>query len=301
MRLPDLNELALFAKVVEHGGFTAAGRVLGLPKSTLSRRVAALEERLGIRLLERTTRRLALTAVGRDVYRHAERLVLEAEEAERLASHLQEEPSGLLRVTAPTTFGRLVLAPMLPAFLRMFPRLRVSLDLSARPVDVLLEGYDVAIRSNAVPEPRLESRRLLEASPVLCASPDYLDRHGAPRGPDDLARHDVLNLGVETDYAEWVVLRGRERVTVTVKPRFSANDPVVIRAACVDGLGLAWLAPYFVEEDLRAGRLVRVLREYAVPPVTLDAVFPRTAAGSAKVRVFLDHVSAAVAEQVSSP
>lgn len=296
---PRLIELSTFAKVVETGSFTAAGQALNLPKSTVSRRISALEDHLGARLLARTTRRLNVTDIGREVYRHAARALSEAEEAERLVGRLQEAPRGLLRVTTTVTFGRTIVGPILPIFLRQYPDLRIAVDLSARPVDLLQEGYDVAIRARASAadnDPTILTRNLIEAEVLLCASPAYIAARGRPETPLDLTRHSILAPDSYGSPTTWRMTWNGQPHPITITPRLSVNDPVMMLDSCRMGLGLAWLPHAFAEQDLARGTLVQVMPDAALPPISVDALYPRHAAASAKVRLFLEHLS----EQVAS-
>lgn len=299
MTEPRLVELSTFAKVVDAGSFTAAAVALNLPKSTVSRRITALEDHLGARLLERTTRSLSLTDIGREVYRHAARALNEAEEAERLVGRLQEAPRGLLRVTTTVTFGRFVITPILPKLRRLYPDLRIALDLSARPVDVIREGFDIAIRtstSSADLDPAIITRKLFEASSVLCASPGYLAENGIPASPADLADHAALVAGDQGGPITWRMTWNDQPFPLTVTPLLTVNDPEIMVDACRDGLGVAWLPVGFVEDDLNNGTLVQILPALSIGGLTIDALYPRHAATSPKLRLFIEHLE----EQIST-
>jgi DNA-binding transcriptional LysR family regulator len=286
--MENLTGMAIFARVVEAEGFSAAARQLGLSKSAVSKQVARLEDRLGARLLNRTTRRLSLTEVGAAFYERCARILAEAEAAERAVTRLQAEPRGTLRVNAPMSFGVRHVAPAIPAFVARYPDVSVDISLTDRLVDLVDEGYDLAIRIANLPDSSLVARRLAPARFVVCASPDYLARHGAPAQPRDLARHNCLTYSYAAVGDEWR-LRGpdgevRVRVTGTVR----ANNGDVLRAAALGGLGIVVMPTFLVGDALRSGALASVLPDYRVRETAIHAVYPHGRHLSAKVRAFVD-------------
>jgi len=288
---PALDDLYYFAAVVEHGGFAAAGRVLGVPKSRLSRRVEALEARLGLRLLQRSTRRFHVTEVGREVHRHAQGMLAEADAALDAAAAALAEPSGLLRVACPVALAGSLLAAHLPAFLQRYPRLRLELEVSNRRVDVLAEGFDLAIRVRSTPsgEDDLVMRRFAELEELLVASPDYLDRMGEPVHPDELAAHQCLSFVREPELQTWT-LKGpsAEPVRVEIRPRLRCHSFDVLHAAALAGQGIALMPESVVRASLAEGRLRRVLPDWCLPQGVLHAVFPHRRGLLPGVRAFID-------------
>jgi DNA-binding transcriptional LysR family regulator len=294
--MQDLNDLFYFAKVVECGGFMAAGRKLGLPKSRLSRRVAELEARLGVRLLQRTTRKLALTEVGANYYEHCRAMLAEAEAAEEAILRATAEPRGLVRVTCPEQIAKSLLGPILPRFLAANPQVRVWLDATGRRVDLIEEGVDVALRVRPVIEESasLVARRLGVGRLFLVASPTLLAGHGVPKTPAELARYPLLTMS-RPDGRGLVALldsEGHEYSVWVDAPRLMTDDLVVLAQAAVAGLGVAALPVLVCQEALEEGRLVQLLPEYQIPGGILHVVFPSRRHLVPAVRSFIDFLVA---------
>jgi DNA-binding transcriptional LysR family regulator len=286
--LDRLQSMAVFVRVAELGSFSTAARQLGLSKSAVSKHVTALEERLGVRLINRTTRRLALTEVG-SVYRdYCARIVVEAEEAELTAASHGIEPRGKLKVNAPMTFGFLHLGPLLPAFLARHPGIAVELTLNDRFVDLLEEGYDVAVRIGRLADSTLIARRLATARFVCAASDAYLAGAGVPAQPIDLARHNCLRYSYRRQPDEWSFSRGEHQATVRVGGNLQANNGDALRAAACEGLGIVCLPDFIIADDLAAGRLRPLLGGWTAPEIPIHAVFPPQRHPSAKLRAFVD-------------
>jgi DNA-binding transcriptional LysR family regulator len=287
LQLPDLSEIGVFVKVVATGSFSQAARDLGLPKSTVSRKVSQLEERLGARLLQRTTRKVALTEVGAMYHERCARILPELEEAERAVTELQDVPRGLLRVAAPSRFG--LLGPVIAEFLSLYPDVKVEVVCSDRVVDLIEEGFDVAIRAGSLADGSLVARRLMESIPhYVVASPEYVARRGSPDEPQQLARHDCLVFGGGRDPRTWRFRRGNREVDVTIAGRATINDFELLRQAALAGHGIARLPVQVACADLRAGRLVRIVEEWQPAEVPLSLVYPSTRHLSPKVRAFID-------------
>jgi len=286
----DLNEILVFARVVQAGSFTAAAAALGMPKSTVSRKVSDLEERLHSRLLQRTTRKLSLTDVGRTYYDYCARIVGEVEDAERAVSTLQETPRGLLRVTAPINVA--FLGPIVSDYLKRYPEVRLDLFCTGRTVDLVEERFDLGIRGGALADSTLIARRLGSAKWLLVATPGYLQRRGRPRSPDDLRKHDCLLFGAGPDSGGLRLENGDRSVQVALSPRLTVTDIDVVYAVATAGLGIAVLPAFRCVEDLRARRLTRVLADWNVPSTSLHVVYPSTRHISPKVKSFIDHLHA---------
>lgn len=271
----NLNDLALFAVAVEHGGFAAAARRLELPKSTVSKRVAELETQLQARLIHRTSRSFVLTEAGRDFYEHARAALIEAEAAEASVRQRLSEPSGSVRITASVPTAQLYLAPQLPKLAQRYPRLHVQLNVSDRYVDLVQEGYDIGLRSHFAPLPDsgLVQRALAVETIGLLAAPAYLDAHGRPQQPQELAGHAGLLTAASAN--EWALQhRDGTRASVAPRPRLSANESVALQAAAEAGLGIVCLPLAFCRDALRAGRLQRVLPEWNAGRVTTTLLMP---------------------------
>jgi DNA-binding transcriptional LysR family regulator len=288
--MDPLDGIAAFARVVDSGSFSAAARRLGISKSAASAHVQRLEERLGVRLLNRTTRRLSLTEAGAAYYRHCARILAEAESAEQSASALQREPRGTLRISAPDSFGWMHVAPAVPAFLKRYPELSVDINLSAAHVDLLDEGLDLAIRIGVLEDSRLVVRKLALSRLILCAAPAYLEARGMPGEPRELAGHNCLCTGLLPWGDEWRLAGKRGEVRVAVGGSFRSNNAETLRAAALDGLGVAVLPTWAVAGPLRSGALRRVLDGWEPPASTIYAVYPGNRLMSMKVRAFVDHL-----------
>ena len=287
----DLNEIFVFAKVVQAGSFVRAARQLGMPKSTVSRKLFDLEARLGARLLERTTRSLRLTDTGRGYYAHAERILLELEEADAAVTELQAAPRGALRVSAPLNFAQL--GPIGERFLTRYPEVQLEIACTDRVVDLIAEGFDLALRVGKLADSSLIARPLGTMRNVLVASPSLLDARGVPGTPEQLPDFPCIAFGGAAERASWELLGAAGRsVLIRISPRFIVNDFDVLSSAAVSGLGIALLPAQRCVEDVRAGRLRRVLPEWSSIERPLQAVYPSGRHLSRKMTVFLDHLSA---------
>lgn len=283
--------LQIFVRIAETGSFSAAARDLGLSKSVVSKKLAALEDRLGGRLINRTTRRLSLTEVGIVFLERAQRILAELEEAEQAVGQFNTEPRGVLRVNAPMSFGILHVAPALGEFMALYPDLSVTLDLGDRQVDLVDEGYDMAVRIAALPDSSLIARRLAPARQVVCASPAYWQRRGQPAHPRDLAGHDGLIYTYQRSPNDWRFRDGDGSFAVHVDGRLAANNGDVLREAALAGLGVCMAPTFIVGEDLRAGRLRAVLDDYIEDGLAIYAVYPHRRHLSAKVRAVVDFLA----------
>jgi DNA-binding transcriptional LysR family regulator len=283
----------VFAAVIEAGGFTRAAERLGLSRAATSKHVLQLEERLGARLLHRTTRRVSVTEAGRTFYEQCQRILADLDEAERSASELHNEPRGELRVIAPTNFGLAEIGTAITDFLVSYPQLRVNFTLNDRPPDPIEGGYDVAI---SVGRPRGTStslivRKLNTSRRVLCAAPDYLVRRGTPQTPEDLSRHDCLSYSYIFVPEEWHLIGADGERVVKVSGPIVTSHRHILRTAAVRGLGIAYGPIDFFRDDFGAGRLAPVLPDYRLPEGTIYAVYPVSRRLSAKVKVFNDFMA----------
>lgn len=286
------DELQVFVAVVEAGSFTAAADRLDIAKSAVSRRVSALEERLGVQLLRRTTRRLNLTETGQSFYEQSARILADLDEAEAAAAQEHGELRGVLRVALPLSFGVRHMSEPIAAFSRLHPRVSFELDLNDRRVDLMAEGADLAVRIGRLADSTLIARRLFEARTVVCASPSYLELRGTPVTPEDLVDHDCLVYGNLPNPARWVCTDGDgARHTVDVRVAMSASSGDFLCAAAAEGLGVA-LQPTFIAGDaIGRGELVPILTGYAWPVTPAYAVYPPTRHLSYRVREFIDFLA----------
>lgn len=286
--MDKLSELEVFTRVVEVGSFTGAAEAMRLSKSAVSKHVTRLEDRLGVRLLNRTTRRLSLTEVGQAFYERCTGILTDLEEAEAAASHLSEAPRGLLRVAAPMTFGIKHIAPLLPLFLGQHPDLKVDLNLNDRLVDIVDEGFDMAIRISRLKNSSLIARKLASARTVVAASPDYWNRRGRPQKPADFRHHDCLfyNLISSPNDWEFETINGVESIKVT-GPLTANNGDALIKAAS-KGLGITRAPVFLFDDELKNGSMEIVSGEWEELSIDIYAVYPHARHLSPKVRAFVD-------------
>ena len=292
----DPNDLLVFARVADLGSFSKAAARLGWPKSTGSRRISQLETQLGERLLLRTTRRQTVTEFGQQLLDHARQVVMEVDAVMALREHRQALPSGRLRVSMPSDFANLLLADTLAAFVAMHPGIALELDLSPRRVDLLGEGFDVAVRMGDLPDDNLlAARRLAVFSNGLYAAPAYLAEHGEPTSPDDLTRHAAVRmLAGNGEPMGWTLIQGEDRWQGVPPGRATANSPELLIRLARAGVGIAAVPDYFAQPDVRRGELRRVLPAWCLPSATAWAVFPGRKLMPAKTRVFIDMLQTAL-------
>lgn len=286
----EANDLFLFARVAESGSFSRAAERTGLPKSTLSRRISTLEGRLGERLLQRTTRKLALTEFGLSLLDHARHVAEEVEAASALAQHRQAQPSGRLRISMPSDFATIALGDMLAAFMTRYPAITLELDLSPRRVDLIGENFDLAIRMGELADDaNLAARRIAVFTTGLYAAPAYIARRGLPETPESLMQYDALCLsGKGGQAAPWILSRGKIRWEGTPAARTSANSPELLGLLARKGAGIAAISDFFAAPYVRLGELVRLLPEWSLPAANGWAVFPGRRLMPSKTRAFLD-------------
>jgi DNA-binding transcriptional LysR family regulator len=293
--MQDLNDLYLFARIVDHRGFTAASRALGIPKSRLSRRVAALEDRLGVRLIQRSTRRFAVTEIGRQYHQRCQAMLAEAEAAQAVIDHVQGEPSGLIRITAPAKIAETVLGPLLPRFLAEHPQVEIVLRVTGRPVDLIEEGIDLALRVRSAPheDSDLVIRSLGRARVVLVASPHLLARHGTPASPEELARLPGLDMERSDGRHLWRLddPASGAATPVAFRPRLVTDEMLVLKQAAIAGTGVVMLPYSFCRDEIDAGDLATVLPAWRLPEGELQAVFASRRGLVPAVRKLIDYLA----------
>jgi LysR family transcriptional regulator, transcriptional activator for dmlA len=286
----SLDDIVLFVGVVDAGGFSAAAKVLKLSTPLLSKRVAALENALNTRLLNRTTRRLSLTEAGTVFYRHSVRVLAEAREAEDAVNFLNAAPRGLLRVSVPVTFGTQQLARVMPGFLERYPEVQVEMDISDRQVDLAEEGYDLAIRITRNPQQLLSARRLTHTRRLVCAAPSYWDRHGRPQTPAELVSHECIVYTLNPSFNEWVFKSSTGEETISARGRFKVNNTSAMLEAAIGGLGVIMLTSLSVERALNTGELEAVLTNYITPEAEIYVLYLQNRYLSNKARAFIDYL-----------
>lgn len=292
--MQDLNDLQFFAMVVDHGGYAAAERALGIPKSRLSRRIAQLESDLGVRLLQRSTRKFAVTDIGQSVYRHAQSMLSEAQAAREAVDRVSAEPRGVIKVSCPAALSQENLGQLLPEFLRRYPQVRIQLHVSNRRVDVINEGFDVAlrVRSQLSEDGELVLRRFGEVHELLVASPGYLDRAGRPKTPGDLAEHSTLSMSDDESRQRWELHGPNGEVEkVDIQPILMAHDFPLLLSAARNGLGVALLPETTCADSVRKGELEVVVPDWHLPLGICHAVFPSRRGLLPAVRVFIDFLA----------
>ncbi len=284
-----LSAMRTFRTVVETGGFSAAARRLGLSKAAVSKQVAELEAHFGTALLQRTTRRLNATDAGRRYFENCVRLLDEISEVEAEVRNSQAEPSGRLRISAPINFGNEVLGPVISAIAQRYPRLEIQIELSDRFVDLIEEGFDVALRIRTnLPDSSLIVRRVSAITRSVCAAPSYLKRMGTPKTPEDLKNHACLIYTLSTSPFDWKFSAGNKTVAVRVNGSIQSNNGQFLMSFLHAGMGIALLPDFTVGEDVRSGKLKRILENYPVEPHDLYLVYPANRHQSPKLRAFMD-------------
>jgi DNA-binding transcriptional LysR family regulator len=296
------SELAFFCLLVKQGSLAATARELNLTPPAVSRRLSQLEERLGVRLLNRTTRRISLTSEGEVYFQNAQRILSDIDELERRVSSSRAAPKGLLRVNAPLGFGRSYVGPAISAFTKTYPDVEVQLHLTDRPVGLPDEAIDVSIRFGEMPDSRLIAKKIAANRRLLVASPAYLRTAGEPTYPHDLTQHQCIVLRQnEAAYGNWRLNRGGRTETIKVHGKLSTNDGEVALNWALEGQGILMRAEWDVAKYLRSGRLVQVLADYDTPPADVYAVYLERLNLSAKVAYFVEHLRNYLGQHADGP
>lgn len=289
MRNDTSWEMSFFVLLAKHANLSATARELNLTPPAVTKRLAVLESRLGVRLVNRTTRRLSLTTEGELYLAHASRILAEIHEMEDLVSSSRMQPRGLLRVNAPLGFGRTTLAPLMSAFAKRYPEMEIQLDLTDRPIDLVEQGFDLAVRFGELPDTRLSARRLLANRRYLCASPSYLKKQGVPQTLADLARHRcIIHRQNDDAYGIWRFMRNNKTEVVKLHGALSSNDGDIVLGWALDGHGLLIRSEWDLAKYLESGRLQIVLPAYRLPDADLFAFYPSRSNLSSRVRTFID-------------
>ena len=283
-------EMLVFVEIVDVGTFIGAAESLRMSKATVSRHVDTLEQRLGVRLLHRTTRRLSLTQEGRTFHQRAKEILAAMDEAEAEVSQKIGQPGGIVRVNMPMSFGILHLAPLWGAFMAQYPQIELDLVLNDRMVDLVDEGYDVAVRISTLADSSLVSRKLASTRMLVCASPAYIERHGAPSHPRELSTHVVVAYSNLAARDEWEFVGPDGTVSVRTRARVYSSNGDTCRAIALADEGIIFLPSFIVGEDIRAGRLVHVMPDYTATELGIYAVYPTRKQLPQKVRCLVDYL-----------
>ncbi|MFZ5620749.1 MAG: LysR family transcriptional regulator [Pseudomonadota bacterium] len=287
--MQNLTDVAVFVQVVESGSFTAAAERLELTRSVVSKYISRLEDRLKVRLLNRTTRRLSLTEAGQIFYERSQYGLGEIEAAEAEVAKLQGTPRGRLKINAPMSFGILHIAQAIAEFQRQHPEVQLDMNLDDRQIDLVEQGYDVAVRIAELPDSSMVATRLAPCHHVVCASSDYIERYGAPRTPDELRKHNILSYRYQDSPNEWRFLSPDGRYSsVPVTGSIEMNNSLALRQAVLSGAGIMLTPTFIVGEDIAAGRLLKLLPEYRAKEVAIYAVYAGRRHLIPKVRAFID-------------
>jgi DNA-binding transcriptional LysR family regulator len=288
----DLNDIVVFTKVVETKSFTGAADALGLPKSTVSRKLAQLEERLGVRLVQRTTRKLALTEIGEAYYERCSRIVADIASAEQLVTDMQSTPRGRLRITTTVDFATRYLGDMVAEFLAQHPEINIELEATDRIIDLIEDGFDLAVRFGPMPESTLIARRLCGVHLILCASPAYLNRRGNPKSIEELDEHDHVLFTPASRNQTWTFVGPNDQTYEFGRPaRLASNNYGAIVDATRAGSGIASVSDFMVTEEIKSGSLVRVLPEWQTRPTDVHAVYPARQNVPPRLTLFLEHLA----------
>ncbi|MFM0289096.1 LysR family transcriptional regulator [Paraburkholderia megapolitana] len=297
--MDGVSDLAFFELVMRQGSLTAAARELGVTTPSVSKRLAQIERRLGVRLLNRTTRNISLTTEGDLYLTNGSRILSELAELEQLVTSSRAEPSGLLRVNASFGFGRAHIAPAISAFVERYPTMEIQLHLTDRPVSLQEQAFDIGIRFGDVPDARINARLLVENRRLVCASPAYLKRCGTPKAPRDLAHHDCIVLREnDSAYGNWHFLRGKKSEIVKVRGALSSNDGSAVLRWALEGRGVVVRSEWEIGDALHDGTLELLLGEWALPNADIYAVYLERHRLSPKLRTFIDFLGVRLKESV---
>ena len=296
--MEHFSALPIFVTVVECGSFSLASQKLGLSKSAVSKRITLLEQSLGIQLLHRTTRSLSLTEAGARYFDYVRPAVKLAADGLDAISELQQAPQGSLRIAVPMVFGRLHIAPLIPEFLRRYPKIQLQMQMDDKTTDLIAGGFDLAIRIGELPDSSLIARKIAPCLSVICASPEYLARHAAPQTPQQLSQQNCLFYSYFRDGVEWTFLSPQGPTRIPPNGNYQVNNSDAIHQATLDGLGIANLPRFMVEADLHAGRLQALLADHPLPEHGIYAVYPQRKYLPTKVSVLIEFLMEKLAERL---
>lgn len=290
--MSELSNVALFVRVVEDGSFSAAARFLGMMPSSISRQISQLETELGTRLFHRTTRRQHLTEAGEIYLQHAQRIVADLDAAKLAISQLAQNPSGCLNVAIEADFANVYIAPILADFLKLYPEIQIRFLMNTKVVDLIDSGIDIAIRIGKLDDSSLYVRKIANYQAIICASPDYLKRHGTPAHPDELNSHNCLSFNIQRRKIYWGFEVNGETKNIEINGKINANNLLFLKSSAVSGVGIVNLPIWMAQDEIQQKRLVPILEEFALNPssVPIQAVFAHNRHLAPKVRAFIDYL-----------
>ncbi len=295
--MDQLDAMRVFTRLVQTGSFSEVARETGISQSSVSKRLASLEAKLGTRLLARTSRKLRLTEVGSDYYERCLQILIEVDESEASVSSMTGNPKGVLRITAPVSFGQRHVIPQLPEFLLAYPNIKLDIMLTNRQVDLVAEGIDVAIRIGSLADSTLVARHLGDSPRMLVASKSYLDKHGRPNHPDELKSHNCLVYSLHSTGNIWHFRREKKEVTVQVEGSVQANDGDAVREMAIAGVGIMVLPKWMSEPYIQNGQLETILTQYSPNGFPIQAVYQHNRYTPSKIRIFVDFLQKAFATE----
>ncbi|NMH65849.1 LysR family transcriptional regulator [Shewanella salipaludis] len=297
--MPDLNGMMLFAAVVRAKGFSQAARETGLPKSTISRKVAQLEERLGVRLLQRDTRNLSLTQVGALFFQHCDAISLEVEAAKATIEYTHNDVSGSLRIAIPVSFSQELIANLCSGFMRLYPNIELDVQFTDNDIGLVGEGYDIAIKYGPLQSSDLVAKLLFERQPILVASPGYLKAKGTPATPGELAEHSGILLGTSRSAPIWPLGKGARKTMVSFQRKVRVNSAIMVKQLALDDFGIAMLSNSACKNELASGNLVPLLQEWPIEAFKVYGVYSSRRQLATNISVFLDFFTKRFASQES--
>jgi DNA-binding transcriptional LysR family regulator len=294
MAMDLFSSMRMYVAVVDGGSFASAADKLDISRAMVSKQIQKLEEHLGTRLLNRTTRRLSLTETGREFYERSTQIMTDVEEAEQVAGQMNRTPQGVLRVTIPLSYGQHRLATIIGDYTQAYPKVQLDISLSDRKVDLIEDGFDLAVRIGVMPQSDLIARKIGGVRSIVCASPTYIARHGAPQAPTELSSHACLGYTLTGSGADWRFETPDGPLVVPIAGPIRADNGDIIRLAALSGAGILFQPHFIVGDDLAAGRLIQLLPEWQSAELGVYAVYPSRKHLSAKVRTFVDFLAAAL-------
>ena len=297
--MPDLNGMMLFTAVVRANGFSQAARDIGQPKSTISRKVAQLEEELGVRLLQRDSRNISLTQIGALFFQHCETISQEIEAAKAIIENTHSDISGSLRIAIPVSFSQEVIGHLCSSFMRLYPNIELDIQFTDNDIGLVGEGYDIAIKYGPLQSSDLVARLLFERQPILVASPNYIKKHGAPATPQELTKHQGILLGTSLSAPIWSIGKGNRKIMATFQRKVRVNSAKMVKRFALDDFGIALLSNTSCKQEIASGSLVPILQEWPMDPIKVYGVYSSRRQLASNISAFLDFISKRYSNQES--